>query len=55
MNKSRCVTLPRLTQAWQMSVPAPLEISQEYLPAASGLSLLRTSRMQVESVVFTLY
>lgn len=38
-----------------MSVPAVLEISHVYIPAASGLSLLRTSRMQTESVVLTLY
>lgn len=38
-----------------MSVPSALEISQVYFPAAASLWLLRTSRAQDESVVFTLY
>ena len=31
--------LPRLTWAWQTSLPVALEISQEYFPAAAGRSL----------------
>lgn len=47
--------VPSLTLAWQISLPSALEISHEYFPAASSLSLFRTSRMQVSSVVLMLY
>ena len=49
------LALPKLTWAWQTSLPTPFDISQEYFPAAAGRSLYRTSREQVESVVRTLY
>lgn len=47
--------LPILTTAWQISLLPELEISQEYFPAASGLSLWRTSRLLEKLVVVTLY
>lgn len=43
------------TCASQVSLPTPLSNSQAYVPAASILSELRTSRMQEVSVVITLY
>ncbi len=49
------VALPILTIAWQISVPSELEISHEYFPMASRLSLLRTSRVLEKLVVLTLY
>lgn len=43
------------TAASQVSLPASLETSQEYFPAASLSSVLRHSRMQELSVVVMLY
>lgn len=47
--------LPSVTLAWQLAVLLALDSSQEYLPAASSLSLLRTSKVQDVSVVLTSY
>lgn len=47
--------LPSVTLAWQLALLLVLDISQEYLPAASSLSLLRTSKLQEVSVVLMLY
>lgn len=48
-------SVPILTTEWHTTEPSELEISQEYLPTASRLSLLRICSALEESVVFTLY
>lgn len=44
-----------MTNASQTAEPPALETWQEYKPAASSLSLLRTSRVHEDSLVHTLY